>query len=132
MEQRLGKKYKLCSRKRIQSVFSDGKNIRVFPYSCMFNKVTTQDSIPFQVVISAPKRMFKKAHDRNYIKRITKEVIRKNKLPLVSFLENHQIQIDLFIVYTTKDVLDLNRLNSAIHKLFKLLVHELEKSHIDK
>ena len=131
-DQRLGKEYKLCSRKKIQSIFSEGKNIRSFPFSCTYNKTTHEASTPFKVVISAPKRLFKKAHDRNYVKRLTKEVIRKNKLPLISFLETHDIQVDLFIVYTTKEVLDLNRLNNAINKLFKILIHELEKTQLEK
>jgi ribonuclease P protein component len=130
MEERLGKEYKLCSRKRIQSIFQEGKSIRSYPFACTYKKLTFDDSIPFQLVVSAPKRIFKKAHDRNYIKRLTKEAIRKNKLPLATFLEINQLQVDLFIVYTTKEVLDLNRLNTAINKLFNTLIHELEKSQL--
>lgn len=127
MDQQLGKAYKLCSRKRIQLVFQEGKTIRTYPLACTYRKVHVASDVPFQLVISAPKRLFKKAHDRNYVKRLMKESIRQNKLPLVSFLSANQLQLDLFIVYTSKDLLSLDRLSTSIHKLFKALIHDLEK-----
>lgn len=131
MDERLGKEYKLCSRKRIQLVFKEGKTVRSFPFTCSYSKIESDSKTPFQIVVSAPKRLFRKAHDRNYVKRLMKEAIRKNKLTLETFLEVNQLQLDLFLVYSSKEVLELNRLTQSIEKLFKTIIHEFEKAKIE-
>ena len=57
---------------------------------------------PVQVAFTAPKRNFKSAVERNKIKRLMKEVYRKNKAGLYSFVKDKHVQVALLIVYTGK------------------------------
>ncbi len=77
------KKYKLKSHKLIHSVFHQGKSITVYPLKVLY---LYQDRLDCnQVGISVPKRNFKKAVDRNRIKRIIREAYRLNQNKLKSY-----------------------------------------------
>lgn len=120
-----GKAYKLCSRKTIDRLFKEGKQLRAFPLSVYYLESENSEKVPFQVVISAPKRQFKRAHDRNYVKRLIKEVLRKEKQPLEDFLNTSGKQLALFIVYTNKEVLTYPELEKCAKKLIGKLLAEL-------
>lgn len=121
-----GKAYKLCSRKTIDRLFKEGKQLRAFPLSMYYLEIEPIEKVPFQVVISAPKRQFKRAHDRNYVKRLIKEVLRKEKQPLEDLLIASGKQLAFFIVYTNKEVLSYPELEKCARKLVGKLLAELQ------
>ena len=79
MNQSFGKAYKLCSKKLIDEVFESGVTVKSYPLIVKYKLVDLKGDTPFQMLISAPKRTFKSAIERNRIKRLCKEAIRKNK-----------------------------------------------------
>jgi ribonuclease P protein component len=85
------------------------------------------NSSPFQITVSVPKRIFKKAHDRNRIKRLMRECIRKNKLNLEPFLTDNKKQVALFMIYTAREELTNELLQKKTKQLFKQLIDELSK-----
>ena|SRR6218665_3173608 len=123
-----GRKYKLKSRKTIELLFKEGEQLRSFPFMVYFKVVDLPEGIPFQVVLSAPKRQFKKAHDRNRVKRLMFESFRKKKLILEEQLQKEQKQIALFVIYTQKDLPVyaeiLQSTEKLIHKINVLLANE--------
>lgn len=121
-----GKAYKLCSRKMIDRLFKEGKQLRAFPITVYYLESETVEKVPFQVVLSAPKRQFKRAHDRNYVKRLLKEVLRREKQPLEDVLNAGGKQISLFIIYTNKEVLAYQELEKCVQKLVGKLIAELQ------
>jgi ribonuclease P protein component len=125
MDQSFGKSYKLCSRKTIDSLFNEGKQLRAFPLKVYYAESQSEQNVPFQVVLSAPKRQFKRAHDRNYIKRLLKEVLRREKQPLEDVLNESGKQLSIFIIYTNKEVLTYQELEKCVRKLVVKLIAEL-------
>lgn len=121
-----GKAYKLCSRKTIDHLFKEGKQLRAFPLSVYYLEIENVEKVPFQVVISAPKRQFKRAHDRNYVKRLIKEVLRKEKQPLEDLLMASGKQLALFIVYTNKEIMSYSELEKCAKKMIGKLLAELQ------
>jgi ribonuclease P protein component len=127
MDQTFGKAYKLCSQKAIDAIFEEKKSIRQFPFVMHYQLMELPTEKPFQVVISAPKRLFRRAHDRNRIKRLMREVFRKNKLILESHLTTNNQQLALFLVYTSKEELSYDLLFGKMEKLLSKLTNELNK-----
>lgn len=70
------KSTKLTSEILIAKLFAEGKSVQSSPVRCVFLETALPGDVPLQFLFSAPKRNFKKAVDRNRIKRQLKEVVR--------------------------------------------------------
>ena len=92
----LGKKERLKSRKSIEQLFSEGKKIVVSPYRVLylFTKPEKDPSLLFAAAVSA--KNFKKAVDRNRIKRVTREAYRLQKKNLQEKVKANNIQLNIF------------------------------------
>lgn len=123
-----GKEYKLCSKKTIGNLFSEGKQLRSYPFTVYLMEADNNEGVLFQLVFSAPKRSFKRAHDRNYVKRILRETFRKKKLILEDYLQKEQKQIALFVIYTQKELPQyaetLVQTEKLMHKINRFLADE--------
>ena len=62
-----------------------------------------EPNVPVQVAFSVPKRRFKRAVDRNRIKRQLREVYRTNKSELYTVLRDRQKTIALAVLFTGKE-----------------------------
>lgn len=129
MNETLGKEYKLCSKKIITAIFENKQRVKQFPLVAMFQITELPSNTPFQIVFSAPKRTFRKAHDRNRIKRLCKETVRKNKFILEEYLNQAQLQLALFLVYSHSEELSYELLYKKNKQLFEQIVVELKKHH---
>lgn len=127
-----GKNYKLCSQKTIASVFSTGKSVKSYPFVAHFIPQQFIDNQQFKLVFSAPKRMFRKAHNRNAIKRLMRESFREKKVILETFLAKEEQQLALFVIFTAKEPLSLLELNARTEKLIHKIIEEIqhEKQHL--
>lgn len=120
-----GKEYKLCSQKLIESVYKQGKHMRVYPFVVYYKEADLSSKTPFQLVFSAPKRQFRLAHERNRIKRLLREAFRMKKLILEEALQSRNKQLALFVIYTGKEELPLHKLLAKTEQLFNQLTDEL-------
>ncbi len=128
MNEQFGKEYKLCSQKIIDTIFIEKKSVKAYPFVLSYKEMSLPNESRFQITVSVPKRIFKKAHDRNRIKRLMRECIRKNKLNLEPFLTETNKQVALFMIYTAREELTLDLLHKKTKQLFKQLVDELSKN----
>jgi len=118
------KQEKLKSKKLIESVFTKGKSFLVFPVKVMYLVVDEPLDFPIKIGVTASSRSFKKAVDRNRIKRILREQYRLHKLPLHEFTTEHQIQIAVFFMFIDKAVPP----TSLVKKKMPLIIEKLIKS----
>jgi ribonuclease P protein component len=125
MNEKFGKEYKLCSQKVIQSIFDAKKSVKGYPFLIHYSLLPLTSEASFQITVSAPKRNFKKAHDRNRIKRLMREAIRKNKLILEPFLLESNKQVALFMIYTAREEIPYDVLFKKTTLLFTQLIKEL-------
>jgi len=89
----------LKNRKQIDELFSKGnKNSTTF-FRAKYLLHTT-GSVPLQFGVSVSKRDFKKAVDRNRIKRLTREAWRLQNGDLKSQLTALGRQMSIFLIYT--------------------------------
>lgn len=127
MNEKFGKEYKLCSQKVIQSIFDEKKSVKAYPFLIHYSLIPLSSDASFQITVSAPKRNFKKAHDRNRIKRLMREAIRKNKLILEPFLLENKKQVALFMIYTAREEIPYDILFKKTTLLFTQLIKEIIK-----
>ena len=125
MNEKFGKEYKLCSQKVIQSIFDEKKSVKAYPFLIHYSLLPLTSDASFQITVSAPKRNFKKAHDRNRIKRLMREAIRKNKLILEPFLLESNKQVALFMIYTAREEIPYDILFKKTTLLFTQLIKEI-------
>jgi len=95
----LGKDTKLKSKKAIEQLFTDGKSIRKGPVRCVFNLV--EGDTAHKIGVSVSKRFFKKAPDRNRIKRLLREAYRLNQHHLIIDKEGKHLEI-MFLFQSPK------------------------------
>jgi len=117
------KNEKLTSRKVISQLFEKGNAIHCYPFKALWLKEILNTSTSAQLCITVPKKSFKKAHDRNYIKRKIREAYRKNKSALYSPLQEKNLQIALLIIYIAKDDISAEVIEEKLIKLIAQL-HE--------
>ena len=110
---------KLKSEKNIQELFAKGSSFYLFPFKVL--TLPSGDPIKFhQVLISVSKRHFKRAVDRNLIKRRIREAYRLQKQSLAA------VEQPLLIgfIYTHKEILQAEEIAKktlqALQKIPKL------------
>jgi ribonuclease P protein component len=95
---------RLSSKKDIEYLFKENKSITVYPLKLAFRKNDFPDTgFPARVLISVPKRNFKKAVDRNLLKRRIRESYRLVKGNLYNSLNESNLKIDLHINFIGKN-----------------------------
>ena len=75
-----------------------------------------------RIMVSAPKKLFKRAVKRNLLKRRLRESYRKQKHDLL--LQNG---LDLLITYSTKDILSYEEIYSAVGQVIAKVNKAVEK-----
>jgi ribonuclease P protein component len=116
------KEERLSKDKLIQELFDKGSSFYLFPFKVFFMPNPDQDSPFHQVVISVSKRNFKRAVDRNLIKRRIREAYRLNKgmLPVRN-------KLLIAYIYSVKDILPSGQIQERLVKTFKKLDYAEKK-----
>lgn len=81
----LGKEERLCSRMLIDRLFkgSGSRSLSAYPLRAVYMQIESDGQGPqVQMLVSVPKKCFKRAVKRNRVKRQVREAFRKNKQKL--------------------------------------------------
>ena len=103
MQYTLGKEEKLKSKKLIDQLFAEGKHVKSFPLRLIYSPLNHDGEFPIKVGFSVPKRNVKLAVDRNRIKRLMREVYRKNKHLFLDNIENKYVFMFIYMAKEKKD-----------------------------
>lgn len=123
------KSQKLKSRKTIAHLFSEGKSVKSFPLRALFQiEIFNPDYhlAYVQLGVTVPKRAFRKAVDRNRIKRQIRETYRLHHSQLLAIAEKQNVYLSVMVIYTDRNFPEFDSLEKKtiqlISKLEKALV----------
>ncbi|MBR1774043.1 MAG: ribonuclease P protein component [Bacteroidales bacterium] len=120
------KQQRLCSHKRIETLFKTGKSFLVFPFSVRY--LVSQGEGKISVLVVCPKRYQKLAVNRNRIKRLIRESYRLNSLELKAFTKEKQINIDFSMSYVNKQMSDFHCVQSKVQEILEKLQNNISSS----
>ena len=119
----LGKNERLKSRKQIEQLFSEGRKFTVTPFRVfyLFQAPLISDHLRFklQFGVGVSVKNFKKAVDRNRIKRLTREAYRLQKNELAEKLKLSGTKLNVFFIYTAKEIPDFNLVKDKVALVLK-------------
>jgi len=117
---------RLCSKKLIDKLFSEGGSFLSYPIKIVFLKVDQSSKFKGQAGFSVGKRNFKKAVKRNLIKRRMREAYRLNKSALSAVVEENKLAV--FFIFIGKTIPEYQVIESAVKKGIKKLIQEISAS----
>ncbi|MDP2385235.1 MAG: ribonuclease P protein component [Bacteroidota bacterium] len=115
------KSERLSSKKDISLLYTTGQSKPFYPLKVFWREHVFESEYPIRVLITVPKRSFKKAVDRNLLKRRIREVYRLNKHPLYSSLSQAEKKLDLLIMFVGKEKVLLPEIEKALKKALEML-----------
>jgi len=121
MNQTFTKDERLRSKILIKKLFDEGEKWNYFPFRIIVLKCPVPSQYPVQLLISVPRSVYRKAVDRNRIKRLIREAFRKNKYLLYESLEENHIQMIVCFQYTAKVILSFELIQEKIIVLLQRL-----------
>ena len=141
---RYSKDEKLKSRKALEGLFAGGKSFSIFPIKVFYtlseevNSGNGSDSSEKNKMllksgkvhagVGVSSRIFKKAHDRNKVKRLLREVYRTQKHPLYTAIEQKTSTLDIFFLYIGKELPEFAALKETMEKVLEKLVRKISET----
>ena len=122
----LPKTERLCSKLIVDKMFAGGasRSFSVYPLRIVFME-TDKKETPISILISVPKKRFKHAVKRNYVKRQIREGYRKNKEALHDMLQTKEHGLAIAFIYLSDEFIPTQDVEA---KIKIMLARIIEKS----
>lgn len=119
---------RLHSKVLIEDLFANGDSFFKYPFKVIVKKTSTGEGFLARVLISVPKRTFKKAVDRNRVKRLIREAYRLNKNIVYTNQSVEPFLLDIAFVYTAKSILSYQEIERKIILILQTIKKQDEVS----
>jgi ribonuclease P protein component len=122
------KEERLCNKKLIERLYHNGSSFLCYPFKVSWLIVEQPLPYRYQVLFSVAKKRYKKAVDRNLVKRRIREAYRLNKQQhLYDKLDNTEKNFVLSIGYVGKEIHEYNFIEKKILKALLQLCEQVNK-----
>ena len=116
----------LKKKTRIDLLFQDGARKKFFPLVLIYQSYTPEETPYHQILISVPKKLFKKSVVRNKIRRRIREAYRKHKALLYNNFQG--LPFLLGYVYLSKTVATYAEIESSVLSSIRYLIKQNNKT----
>ena len=89
-------------------------------------QASNADGSSFQFAVSVPKKNFRRAVDRNRLKRQMREVVRKNKSELKKLLKEKNKPCGMMFVFTGKEKAEYKEIEQQIILILQRFISKIE------
>lgn len=124
------KEERLCNKRLIEQLFHKGSSFHLYPFRVTF-LLSKEILVPAQVLIAVPKKRFKRAVDRNLLKRRIREAYRIHKSKMLyEFLDQQQSKVIFSIQYIGKEIQDYSFIELKLKDTLLKLQDEYTKLYL--
>ncbi len=118
------KSERLTGEVQVEKLYEKGQGFIAFPYRVVY--LAEGDENPTaKVLISAPKKRFKHAVDRNHIKRLTREAYRKNKESLYNALQEKRLSLNFALNYVGNEMISYAQTEEKMKEIINKLIEKI-------
>lgn len=110
------KSERLKSKKDISTLFQSGETLFAYPIKWVYRVRPSDSAVRVKAGVSVSKRRWKRAVDRNRIKRKLREVYRLNKSKIYSNLSEDR-QMDCMLIYVADKEMSVAELQSSFQNI---------------
>ena len=112
------KSQRLTNKKNFEKLFEAGQTINAFPFKLIYiTEAAIENMPPYQIAFTVPKRSFKKAVDRNLLKRRMRELFRLNKHAFIEHIDLQEKNFYGIIIYTNREIMTYGEMEKSWKKL---------------
>jgi ribonuclease P protein component len=119
---------KLKSEKELSFLFSSGKSFSAYPIKVLYSFSVERNSSPLQAAFTASKRNFKKAVDRNRVKRLLREAYRLNKETFHEKVKTSGGSCRLIFIFLDRKLPEFTEVRDKIILILQRLSEEYEEN----
>lgn len=125
MNRSFPKQEKLCGQLRISSLYKQSERFVCWPMriNYRFEPAEGEEKAAVEVLIWAPKSIFRHAVDRNRMRRVMREAYRLHAEPLREYCEKRQVHLQLAFNYIDKELQSYHTVERGMQKALKKLMH---------
>ena len=125
--QGLTKAERLTRKKIIEEVHAKGESIKTPAIVMVYHFSELPENVPAQAMFTVSKRIFKRAHDRNRVKRLLREAYRKQKHHIYKPLVDQQKQVAIFFIFTGRQLPNYQYVHGKIFEVLKRFKTRLQE-----
>ncbi|TVR78291.1 MAG: ribonuclease P protein component [Chitinophagaceae bacterium] len=120
----LSKKERLKNKPLIKALFESGEHLTISPIKFLWLRTEFQEPYPAQVIFAVPTKTFRKAFERNKIKRLLREAYRLHKPEIYKIFNSDESQYALGLIFISRKKVTFE----VICKSLELFINHLKEN----
>lgn len=122
----LPKAERLSWKRYIDQLFAEGQSFVAFPLRVVYLWTEEPMPAPASILVSVPKKKFKRAVKRNFIKRQVREAYRVRKYDVIEPLKDKNKSLLLAFLYLDKEIHPFADMEKAMNKTVRILREKVQ------